>query len=259
MMSDLVKQEECARFIEEFGEDAERLFGIHLPNSRDVTAQNNELRMHEGWMEVYLYAEIDSGDRTWTVMIPTVLFNPDWSEEDLLNNVGENFGLDQDEAQRRLQRAGLLPPGAYAKGECTCNPHGSAGCPKHDAVDHATKRIGSPHAEDVVEGRARCGVCGWIDEADPADPLVREWHGDSFIGHECPHGQFWYAEVYSENPEHPVGAISIDCDKCTSSKVECKVECKFCHEQVPAATAHRHGGGHVGDACCWDERLRASE
>lgn len=35
--------------------------------------------------------------------------------------------------------------------------------------------------------------------------------------------------------------------------------CKFCHEQVPAKTAHLHQEGLVGDECCWDERLRSSE
>ena len=37
------------------------------------------------------------------------------------------------------------------------------------------------------------------------------------------------------------------------------VSCKFCHEQVAAVTAHWHDGDWVGDACCWDERLRSSE
>jgi hypothetical protein len=46
--------------------------------------------------------------------------------------------------------------------------------------DWALKRVGSAHVEHVVGGRARCGLCGWIDEADPNNPTVREWHGDSF-------------------------------------------------------------------------------
>lgn len=37
------------------------------------------------------------------------------------------------------------------------------------------------------------------------------------------------------------------------------VECKFCHQQVPAETAHLHQGTWVGDDCCWDERLRMTE
>lgn len=35
--------------------------------------------------------------------------------------------------------------------------------------------------------------------------------------------------------------------------------CKFCFQPVLADTAHRHDGGWVGDCCCWDERLRATE
>ena len=43
------------------------------------------------------------------------------------------------------------------------------------------------------------------------------------------------------------------------STVETEVCCKFCHKQAPADTAHLHDGGWVGDDCCWDERLRATE
>jgi hypothetical protein len=49
-----------------------------------------------------------------------------------------------------------------------------------ETLDLPVKRIGSAHQEDVIGGRARCGVCGWIDEANPENPNVREWHGDSF-------------------------------------------------------------------------------
>jgi hypothetical protein len=38
-----------------------------------------------------------------------------------------------------------------------------------------------------------------------------------------------------------------------------RVLCKFCHKDVPMATAHAHDGGWVGDECCWDERLRSTE
>jgi hypothetical protein len=37
------------------------------------------------------------------------------------------------------------------------------------------------------------------------------------------------------------------------------VRCKLCERQVPQSTAHRHQGEWVGDECCWDERLRATE
>lgn len=33
----------------------------------------------------------------------------------------------------------------------------------------------------------------------------------------CRHGHFWYAEVESENPDFPVGSLSIDCDVCLAS------------------------------------------
>jgi hypothetical protein len=47
-------------------------------------------------------------------------------------------------------------------------------------VDLATARVGSGHEEMVVGGRSKCGICGWIDEANEADEMVRKWHADSF-------------------------------------------------------------------------------
>lgn len=38
-----------------------------------------------------------------------------------------------------------------------------------------------------------------------------------------------------------------------------EVVCRLCHEPTPARTAHPHQGEWVGDDCCWDERLRATE
>jgi hypothetical protein len=44
------------------------------------------------------------------------------------------------------------------------------------------RRKGSPHEEKLVDGRAKCPVCGWLDEADPAVPEIRHWHGDTATG-----------------------------------------------------------------------------
>lgn len=44
------------------------------------------------------------------------------------------------------------------------------------------KRRGSVHEERIVDGRARCNVCGWLDEADPLTREVRQWHADTATG-----------------------------------------------------------------------------
>lgn len=49
-----------------------------------------------------------------------------------------------------------------------------------DKIDPAEKRVDSAHEEEVIGDRSRCQVCGWIDEANPEDPAILEWHGDSF-------------------------------------------------------------------------------
>lgn len=38
-----------------------------------------------------------------------------------------------------------------------------------------------------------------------------------------------------------------------------RVRCKFCGKLCVVRTAHLHDGKWVGDECCWDERLRATE
>ena len=37
------------------------------------------------------------------------------------------------------------------------------------------------------------------------------------------------------------------------------VLCSLCSETCDPKTAHIHQGKYIGDACCWDERLRSSE
>ena len=37
------------------------------------------------------------------------------------------------------------------------------------------------------------------------------------------------------------------------------ITCKLCKELCNADQAHLHQGEWIGDECCWDERLRASE
>lgn len=36
-------------------------------------------------------------------------------------------------------------------------------------------------------------------------------------------------------------------------------QCSLCNRPIPAITAHLHQRKLIGDYCCWDERLRASE
>ena len=38
-----------------------------------------------------------------------------------------------------------------------------------------------------------------------------------------------------------------------------RITCAICHRACCAETAHLHSGQWIGDECCWDERLRASE
>lgn len=37
------------------------------------------------------------------------------------------------------------------------------------------------------------------------------------------------------------------------------VRCNLCHKLAQTNTAHLHQNHYIGDECCWDEQLRASE
>lgn len=47
--------------------------------------------------------------------------------------------------------------------------------------------------------------------------------------------------------------------ECPISQLSPTVKCKRCKELCNADQAHLHQGEWIGDECCWDERLRASE
>lgn len=49
------------------------------------------------------------------------------------------------------------------------------------------------------------------------------------------------------------------CPDCHVDDAEHFVTCKFCGHLAPMKTAHLHEGQWVGEACCWDERLRATQ
>lgn len=53
--------------------------------------------------------------------------------------------------------------------------------------------------------------------------------------------------------------IKVSGDPASIAETIDTVECKFCHKDVPAKTAHLHEDEWVGDDCCWDERLRSTE
>jgi len=35
--------------------------------------------------------------------------------------------------------------------------------------------------------------------------------------------------------------------------------CSICHAPCNPVTAHLHQGEYIGDECCWDDRMKASE
>ena len=62
----------------------------------------------------------------------------------------------------------------------------------------------------------------------------------------------------------PLAENEVDtvCERLNSDRCEDEVtetRCSVCRRWCNAAKVHVHQGAYVGDECCWDERLRASE
>lgn len=58
---------------------------------------------------------------------------------------------------------------------------------------------------------------------------------------------------------HIQGIVSSESTDDDEDEADGTVECSICHQSTNAMTAHRHQDRWIGDDCCWDERLRASE
>jgi hypothetical protein len=57
---------------------------------------------------------------------------------------------------------------------------------EHEAEEAAARRVGSGHEEMPSGGNSKCGICGWIEDADVSDEVVRTYHADSFLESEDP-------------------------------------------------------------------------
>lgn len=55
------------------------------------------------------------------------------------------------------------------------------------------------------------------------------------------------------------GETLLDYDKPEKWKKGAKFNCALCNKPTPVDTAHFHQGVYIGDGCCWDDRLKASE
>lgn len=60
-------------------------------------------------------------------------------------------------------------------------------------------------------------------------------------------------EAYDENGD------SVDPDDIQEAHMALWQVCKLCSQPCLLRTAHIHQGDYIGDECCWDDRLKASE
>ena len=75
------------------------------------------------------------------------------------------------------------------------------------------------------------------------------------VVHDSWHGDGWQA--FQPLLDCPVLWRDPATGKWAPTKVT--VVCSICHKEIDAMTAHSHQNEWIGNDCCWDERLKASE
>ena len=103
-MGSISRMNRCERFIQEFGDDADKRF--NLSDFPCVIAQH--LAMSYGNEAVYMYYDLHWNDHDDVLMRDLVLFEPETDRESTISRVCELFGLEEEEAIKRLKKAQLI-------------------------------------------------------------------------------------------------------------------------------------------------------
>jgi hypothetical protein len=125
----------------------------------------------------------------------------------------------------------------------------------------------------VVAGKDADWVAAWVrvprasdggEEEDRPERVAFLYSTDSYYCELCvPESVDWGSDdvhVYEEGISDAGFTGYPRCVGCGREHrwVGLVVRCALCGEDADSREAHRHGPGFIG-ACCWDERLRASE
>ncbi len=107
-MGSIATQDRCARFIDEFNDDAVR---VHGPAGSFV--RNQGLGIMESWNQVFLFVSVAGPEEgldtpSTELMVPTIMFDPEEQANDLVERVCDLFELDEETARTRLKKAELL-------------------------------------------------------------------------------------------------------------------------------------------------------
>lgn len=79
------------------------------------------------------------------------------------------------------------------------------------------------------------------------------WDGEGWQAFE----QLMYCPTLYRNPNDKKWYTRSEITKQENNEPD--TNCSCCHKPISTKTAHLHQGEWIGDECCWDERLRASE
>lgn len=141
--------------------------------------------------------------------------------------------------------------------------------------DSTTFKDARNWADEIWEKLEKCPACGIVMEDAKEWWNAGEWIGDEFL----PNEDFGkYCSEYCAEKHSTFLVECLECRELVETKTaephpdefdryicpEClekydKVVCSLCGNMCGAKTAHLHSEEWIGDECCWDERLRASE
>lgn len=103
-MGDIARGDAVSRFIEEFEKDILKYYGLQdFPGMKSQAINADELTGC-----VYLYVTFQHKEDEVELMLPTIFFDPQESNIDLLSRLCDLLHMEADEAKTRLVEADLL-------------------------------------------------------------------------------------------------------------------------------------------------------
>lgn len=105
-MGSLCQQRRVERFIIEFGDLAEKEYG--LPPG---TYKTQNIGLDDVFQVARIYVELEFPSGTYPMMMDKIIFDPELMDEDLVHQIHEDYestGMTREEVIERLKRAELI-------------------------------------------------------------------------------------------------------------------------------------------------------
>jgi hypothetical protein len=107
-MGSISRMSRSQRFIEEFNEDAKRVYAPGPEGQKVFCAWGIGFNEHTEQVELYWTAKLDGKELDFVPSQVSVFFDPEEQDEDLVERVMDMFELDRETATQRLLKIELI-------------------------------------------------------------------------------------------------------------------------------------------------------